>query len=838
MAEALRQLVAALTPARLRSQLGARVADLARLIPEVSREPAGAATRASSDPQNDQRLMFEAVSQLLATTARGTGILMVLEDLHWADVATVALLRHIVAAPAPAALAVVATVRDTERAAVERLRSGDDGAHWLKLGGLDAPDVAALIEADGGRPAGAGVVEAVRTATDGNPLHARELVRAWSDAGSILVRDRELVLAGGDGAAERERMRHLDVRAVLDRRVGGLPAAARRVLTLGSVLGRSFSLGLIGQILVADEPVELAQAVQLAVGERLLVSANGGERYAFAHALIRQSLYARIGATRRSLLHRQVAEAIEEAAGDAIDEHVAELAYHYARCAGDGRATKAVDYALRAGWASLDRLVHEQAAVHFTAALELLDAERVTGARTRRCDATIGLGECQRRAGEREHRETLLAGARMAEKLGDGDRLARAALANGRGFFSAVGVVDGERVAVLRAALAACDSGDGVLRARLLAQLAMEVIYEGDWDARAALSDEAVAMARRLGDTATSATVLYQRSVALWGVHGLEQRCSAVAEAERMLDWLADPVLSVHIAHQGVHAALAAGDMALADRRMTALRGYAESAGLPTLAWYERVAASKRALCAGRMREALGLAFEAREIGTGAGQPDAVPWWGAQTFGAGLLQGRLQGSKYDAVLAARAQCPTVHRFIDAQLACLQVANGDRRDAHDTLGRVMANGLGDVPADFAWIGTIALASYACWQLGADRHVDELAATLAPWAEHYVEAGPTWLGSASWFLGLLAATRRRPDEAHAHFERAHRMHERCGARAHQAHLWLAWSQVLHEHPDGARGGPDPRELAARSRTLAVELELTGVRRGAERLLARAG
>ena len=834
VAEALRQLVAALTPTRLRSQLGGRVADLARLLPELSRGPAGAAPRSSSDPQNDQRLMFEAVSQLLATTARGTAVLVVLEDLHWADAATVALLRHIVAAQAPAALAVVATVRDAELAADHPLRGGDD-AHWLALGGLDAPELAALIEADGGRRASRDLAEAVGAATGGNPLHARELVRAWTDAGSILVRERALELADGEAGAERAR--RPDVGAVLERRVGALPAATRRVLTLGSVLGRGFSLGLLGQILVADEPADLADAVQVAVSERLLVGSDGGERYAFAHALIRQSLYVRIGATRRALLHRQVADAIEEAAGDAIDAHVDELAYHYARCAGEARATKAVDYALRAGWASLDRLVHERAAVHFATALELLGAERVPGADTRRCDATIGLGECQRRAGEPVHRATLLAGARMAEQLGDGERLARAALANGRGFFSAVGVVDHERVAVLRAALAACDD-DGILRARLLAQLAMEVIYEGDWDARAALSDEAVALARRLGDAATFATVLYQRSVALWGVHGLEQRRSAVAEAERQLDWLADPLLAVHIAHQGVHAALASGDMALADRRMALLREHAANADLPTLAWYERVAASKRAVCAGRMREALALAFEARDIGTGAGQPDAVPWWGAQTFGVGLLQGRLQRAKYDAVLEARAQCPTVHRFIDGQLACLQIANGDRRDARDTLDRVMAGGLADVPADFAWIGTIALASYACWQLGATEHADELAATLAPWAGHFVEAGPTWLGSASFFLGLLATTRRRPEEARAYLERAQRMHERCHAPAHQAHTLLARAQLEHEHPGAARAAPVARELATRARTLARELDLPGVERGAERVLAVAG
>lgn len=113
--EALRQLVGALSPARLRTQLGGWAPDLARLLPEVGDALIGAAPRSTSDPETDQLLMFQAVSQLLSTTARTTPILLLVEDLHWADAATVELVRHLAAQP-PAALAIVATLREGELA--------------------------------------------------------------------------------------------------------------------------------------------------------------------------------------------------------------------------------------------------------------------------------------------------------------------------------------------------------------------------------------------------------------------------------------------------------------------------------------------------------------------------------------------------------------------------------------------------------------------------------------------------------------------------------------------------------------------------------------------------
>ena len=397
VAEALRQLVAAIPAARLRTQLGGWAPDLARLLPQIA---GGAVPRSSSDAEADQHVMFQAVSQLLASTARATPVLLAVEDLHWADAATIALLRHVVSVSPPAALAVVATLRDAELAAGHPLvaRPGEP-IERLSLSGLEETEIGALLEADGGRPAAATLAQAVHAETAGNPLHAAELARAWSQSGSIVVRDRALVLAGGPPAAAEAS----DVRSVIEQRVGRMPADARRVLTLGSVLGRRFSLAVLEQILAADEPADLAAALGLAVSERVIVPDREGTGggYEFAHALVRHAFYARIGTTRRTRLHRQVGEAIEEAVNGAGAEHLPELAYHFARCADAGSVAKAVGYALRAGHASLDLFAHERAAVHFGEALKLLERHDVPGADALRCDATIGLGLCRAARGRR-----------------------------------------------------------------------------------------------------------------------------------------------------------------------------------------------------------------------------------------------------------------------------------------------------------------------------------------------------------------------------------------------------------------------------------------------------
>ena len=119
----------------------------------------------------------------------------------------------------------------------------------------------------------------------------------------------------------------------------------------------------------------------------------------------------------------------------------------------------------------------------------------------------------------------------------------------------------------------------------------------------------------------------------------------------------------------------------------------------------------------------------------------------------------------------------------------------------------------MPVDFSWLATVAIAGYACWQTGDAANAEIVAAALAPWAEHFVDMGPTWLGSTSLYLGLLAVTLERPREAHAHFARATAMHERCGARAFQAHTALAWAELVAGGGLGGTDVPEPQALEAK-------------------------
>jgi predicted ATPase len=279
-----------------------------------------------------------------------------------------------------------------------------------------------------------------------------------------------------------------------------LPPSASEVLLLAAVIGRDFDLGILATVSPLAED-EVLGAIDGATTARL-VDETGIDGYRFAHALVRSALYRTIGSSRRSRLHRRVAEAIERRRPD----DVTALAYHFAEAGEDQRA-RAVHYAARAGDQAMQRLAHDQAIYFYERGLELAKGLRPDDP-SARCELLASLGEAQRNAGVPEYRESLLEAARTAERLGDTPRLVRAALANNRGWASSAGAVDHDRVAMLEAALRALAPDDSAERASLLALLAAELLYAGDRVRRIRLRDDALAMARRVGDPATLAHVL------------------------------------------------------------------------------------------------------------------------------------------------------------------------------------------------------------------------------------------------------------------------------------------------------------------------------------------
>ena len=192
--------------------------------------------------------------------------------------------------------------------------------------------------------------------------------------------------------------------------------------------------------------------------------------YSFAHNLINHTLYQDLGATRQGRMHRRVAEALEDLCEGKPGARVTELARHWAAATALAETNKALDYSVLAGEQALENLAPDEAVPWLTQALDLLERSSEPDP-AQRCELTIRLGEAQRQAGQAEYRETLLRAAAQADELQDTDRMARAALANSRGFASAFGAVDEERLAVLEKAIE-CDCASNPARCAELLALA------------------------------------------------------------------------------------------------------------------------------------------------------------------------------------------------------------------------------------------------------------------------------------------------------------------------------------------------------------------------------
>ena len=246
----------------------------------------------------------------------------------------------------------------------------------------------------------------------------------------------------------------------------------------------------------------------------------------------------------------------------------------------------------RAGDRALAQLAHDEAVTHYSQALDLLDVAGTEADDERRVELLISLGEAQRRAGRPVYRETLLEAAHQAGRRRDADALARAALANNRdAFFSSMGTVDEERVAVIEAALDAVGAGDSSTRARLLALLSSELFFAGDLERRVRLSDEALAVARRLDDPSTLAWVCTARSVALLAPRTIRERLATTDELLAVTERLHDPGAACTASAMRARTLMDIGDLTQAERAVTAslrLGRRGRAAGAPLLADLDR----------------------------------------------------------------------------------------------------------------------------------------------------------------------------------------------------------------------------------------------------------
>ncbi len=835
--EALSHYVTHASEDALRTHVHSLGAGLAKIVPVLRQRLGELPAPQSADPDTERYLLYKAVVGLLGQVSEDRPLVLVLDDLQWADKPSLQLLRHVVANTTSLRLLVVGTYRHSELSnshplteALAALRR-ETGVSRVALSGLDDTGVLAFMEATAGHDLdndGVELAHALYRETDGNPFFVGEVLRHLAETGAIYQDDTGRWAA----AADIEVMAMPDsVRLVIGSRVARLGKSVSRVLPLAAVIGREFDLDLLARVTerTEDELLDLLDAASAVALVREVPSAPG--RYCFAHALVQHTLYQDLGATRLSRAHRQVAEAIEAIVGDRPGARVGELAHHWFSATQPVNTDKAITYARLAGEAALAALAPDDAVRYFSQALQLVELapgiDPLLG-----CDLRVGLGQAQRQAGISAFRETLLHAAQRARELDATDLLVQAALANNRGWFSASGVIDIDKVAVLEAALRALDDGDSPERALTLATLCNELSF-GPFERRRALADEAKAMARRMSDPATLTRVLCLLNNALQIPSALHERMADTTEAVLLAEALGDPEARYHAGSNNQVNAMQAGDFDLAARCLEDLRTLSNSLRQPTLMWMTAFKEAGDAIMTGDPERAEQLATAAFEMGTDTGQPDAFAIYGSQLMYIRHQQGRL-GELVSVIDQAVTENPGLPAFRPV-LAAAHLAAGNDATALDLLDAGASDGFASLPLDFIWMMGVTSYALVAVELRATGPAHKLYDLLAPYHEQIPFIGTLGFFPAALALGGLVSVLGRYDAAEAHFTHATELTARGAMKFFAARTQFDWGRML-----AARGGPEEfdrgRALLEDARRAAVAHGYAGLEADAVAELAK--
>ncbi len=835
-AEALSHFVAHAGERHLRAFADQHGADLARLVPALAGRIPGLPASKATDPDTERYLLFAAVVGLLAALSRAQPVVLVLDDLQWADEGSLLMLRHLAAAGQVTRVLILGTYRDAGPAGPHPLTDTLAALHRqsrisrIELAGLDDAGVVALLEAAAGYAlddAGVSLARAVYRETDGNPFFVSEVLRHLSETGAI-YRD---VAGRWTSAAALEQMALPEsVRVVIAARVGRLGRDAARALSVAAVIGRDFDLDLLALATGTSED-ELLDVLDAAAAVTLVREPPGlAGRYSFAHALIQHTLYEDLGPTRRARAHRRVAEALEELCGDHPGTRVGELARHWSHATQPGGLAQAIRYCREAADAALEALAPQDALRYYAQALGLsgrvADPDPILS-----LDLTVGLGTAQRQTGDPAYRDTLLSAARRAAELGETDRLVRAALASDRGFFSTVGTANAANIEVLETALARLP-GDHPDRALMLALLCQELTHGSPLDRRIALAEEALAIAGSSGRDAVIIRVLNLLALPLRVPSQLGPSLARTADALARAERLGDPVQLFWALSKRASIAAWAGDIDQMDRCLERARLLADQIDQPGLRWLVSNELVARALLAGDVERAELLAAEALKIGTDAGEPDAGLYFNGEVLGICARRGTL-GDIAELIAQTARENPGLPALV-GNLARAYVQGGKIDDARRLLDEFARSGF-DPPLDYLWL--VGMAGWAEVAIACrdPEYAGPIFDRLAPWTDQLTYIDLATEGPVSLYLGGLAAVLGRHGEAEAYFARSADFCQRAGARcfAAQTDLWRGKMLAERNAPgDAERAGG----LLSRAHASAAAHGYGGIERDAAEALRR--
>lgn len=456
----------------------AGLAPLGHLVPELA-EICGPPPTMSADPETARFELFDAVRALLSGFAAESPVILVLEDMHSSDQASLDLLGYLMHSIENAPILVLATCQSVDPEAVRRLRAVDHGATSVVVGRLNDEEVGLLLVELAHGVVPDHTTAAIVDATDGNPFYVTELALA-------LARGETALVPGG-------------VQRAIEQRVGLLSAPAAALVEVAAVLGNSFDLAPL-RIASGEGGSALAQHLDEAVRRGLVHLHDDLQTGRFVHGIVHHAVYEGIPPHRRAELHGVVGGVIEKL-DHRTDRHVAEIAWHFVRAAAAGYADRTVDACRRAGAIARNLQAYAEAVAHFEAASAALAFANQPNDAIR-AELTVDLGEALVRAGDRERASGALhSGVNAALDMDNADLAARAMLAwppeRAAPEWMAEGLVD----QVLGT------TSDASLTARLRA-VRCWLLGGADDDRAGDEAESTVSLAESIGDTPTTVGVL------------------------------------------------------------------------------------------------------------------------------------------------------------------------------------------------------------------------------------------------------------------------------------------------------------------------------------------
>lgn len=750
----------------LRGRLGTAPEELQRLAPNLVRIAPELGAPLCSDPETERYRLFDAVASLMASAGGGSGVVLVIDDLHWASKTTLLLLRHLLRTLPRSELCVIATYRDT---AIDRSHPLSElladlrrqpGVERLALVGLGAAEVETLVATVAGHDLDdevSALAAMVHTETAGNPLFVGEVLRHLVESGTVQRRGGRWHLTDAPPVG----LLPEGLKDVIGRHLSGLTGAANELATLASVLGRDFRLDILAAA-AGRQPDELLDGLDELLDARL-VEESGPDRYRFSHAVVRATLYDELRTSRRVRLHR--------AAGEAYEQHrpadLTALSHHFSEAAPAGDHTRAIRYTTAAAEMAIRQLAFAEAAELHQRALDLFD-DSSDHDEVARCDLLLAVAVAQWFAGA-GYEQPLAAATDLARSLGDGDRLAQCALLPNKGWYSVAFAVNEAFVALLEEVLELLPTADSPVRAKVLATLADELAFSGDTDRIRDLCDAAVDMVVRVqADPTIFAYVITQTMAATQGWPDIEMLAIRGQRAEMLRELL--PLLDDPYLREGsAWSLLALESYAGRWRNLEQLAPGAGPTLGPQLDWTRSFSRAGLALVRGDHDGCERFTAASLVHGQETGNGDVLAVWANLT----IYLRRQQGRPLEAV-------PMVQQIIDADapgafawhtaLAMLLTEGDASEDAGASLA--IASRLYQArQQDYALLPVGAMLAAATADVD-DRGVARwLYRQMLPHAPFVACWGLlSCLGPMTLSLGRLAACLGEHDEADAHFTKA--------------------------------------------------------------------